>query len=133
MTRADAMAFLTKAEQYLAAAQDSFTAKRFTVAAGDAIHAGISAKDAIMTMRTGSTGRGKDHMQAARELRRGWANGRRRRLQSGRCASCSPRNRTSSMAWSCTQKPRRRHSFDGPKVSLNWLPQSSDEGNSGPI
>ena len=71
MTRSDALAFLAKAEQYLAAAQDSFAAQRFTVAAGDAIHAGISAKDAIMTMRTGSTGKGRDHMQAVSELRLG--------------------------------------------------------------
>jgi len=39
------------------------------VAAGDAIHAGICAKDAIVTELTGTTTKGKDHAQAAKELR----------------------------------------------------------------
>lgn len=60
--------FLTKAEQYLASAQDNLTAGRFTPAAGDAVHAGISAKDAIVTVLTGATQRRKDHARAAKEL-----------------------------------------------------------------
>lgn len=44
-------------------------AERFTVAAGDAIHAGISAKDAIVTALTGETRRAKDHAAAVKELR----------------------------------------------------------------
>ncbi len=64
-----AKAFLTKAEEYLASAEDNLAAKRYTPAAGDAIHAGISAKDAIVTSLTGSTSKGKDHASAAKELR----------------------------------------------------------------
>ena len=47
MTSAQAKGFLTKAEEYLASAQDNLARERFTVATGDAIHAGISAKDAL--------------------------------------------------------------------------------------
>lgn len=61
--------FLTKAEEYLASAEDNLTARRFTPAAGDAIHAGISAKDAIVTALTGTTQKRKDHAVAAKELR----------------------------------------------------------------
>ena len=50
-----AKSFLKKAEEYLAAAEDNLTAERYTPAAGDAIHAGISSKDAIVTALTGST------------------------------------------------------------------------------
>lgn len=64
-----AKAFLTKAEDYLASAEDNLAAKRYTPAAGDAIHAGINAKDAIVTSLTGSTSKGKDHATAAKELR----------------------------------------------------------------
>ena len=67
--RSHARAFLTKAEEYLASAEDSLAAERYTPAAGNAIHAGISAKDAIVTALTGTTSRGKDHATAARELR----------------------------------------------------------------
>jgi hypothetical protein len=67
--RNHARAFLRKAEEYLASAQDNLVAERHTVAAGDAIHAGISAKDAIVTALTGATGKGKDHAAAAKELR----------------------------------------------------------------
>jgi HEPN domain-containing protein len=59
---------LRKAQEYLAAAEDSLTAGRHTPAAGDAIHAGISAKDAIVTALTGSTSKGKNHAAAAGEL-----------------------------------------------------------------
>jgi hypothetical protein len=44
--------FLRKAQEYLAAAEDSLAARRHTPAAGDAIHAGISARDAIVTALT---------------------------------------------------------------------------------
>ncbi|MDN5794325.1 MAG: HEPN domain-containing protein [Intrasporangium sp.] len=68
--RAHARAFLKKAEEYLASAQDNLDLERFTSAAGDAIHAGISAKDAIVVSLTGSTIKSKDHATAARELGR---------------------------------------------------------------
>jgi HEPN domain-containing protein len=67
--RNHAKSFLKKAEEYLASAEDSLAAKRHTPAAGDAIHAGISSKDAIVTTLTGSTSKGKDHSTAARELK----------------------------------------------------------------
>ena len=67
--RTHARSFLKKAEEYLASAEANLTAERYTVAAGDAIHAGICAKDAIVTELTGTTMKGKDHALAAKELR----------------------------------------------------------------
>jgi hypothetical protein len=67
--RNHARASLTKADEYLAPAEDSLAAERYTPASGDAIHAGISAKDAIVTALTGTTSRGKDYATAAREMR----------------------------------------------------------------
>ncbi len=67
--RGNASGFLSKAREYLTAADDSTTAGRHTAAAGDAIHAGIAAKDAIVTALTGSTRKGKDHATAVKELR----------------------------------------------------------------
>lgn len=64
-----AKSFLKKAEEYLASAEDNLAAERHTPAAGDAIHAGISSKDAIVTTLTGSTSKGKDHATAAKELK----------------------------------------------------------------
>jgi hypothetical protein len=61
--------FLKKAQEYLAAAEDSLAAERHTPAAGDAIHAGINAKDAIVTALTGITSKGKNHSAAAVELK----------------------------------------------------------------
>ena len=61
--------YLQKAVEYLASAQDNFDLERATPAAGDAIHAGINAKDAIVTMLTGATSKAKDHARSARELR----------------------------------------------------------------
>lgn len=67
--RNHAKSFLKKAEQYLASAEDNLAAERHTPAAGDAIHAGISSKDAIVAALTGSTSKGKGHATAAKELR----------------------------------------------------------------
>ena len=64
-----AKAFLRKAEEYLASARDNLVAERHTAAAGDAIHAGISAKDAIVTALTGATRKAKDHATAAKEFK----------------------------------------------------------------
>ncbi len=58
-----------KARDYLDSAQDNLDLERMTPAAGDAIHAGISAKDAIVTALTGATTRSKNHAKAAGELR----------------------------------------------------------------
>lgn len=71
--RNHAKSFLKKAEEYLASAETNRAAKRYTPAAGDAIHAGISAKDAILTALTGATSKGKDHAAAAKELRQALA------------------------------------------------------------
>ena len=65
--RNHAKAFLKKAEEYLASAEDNLAADRHTPAAGDAIHAGISAKDAIVTVLTGASRKAKDHAAAAKE------------------------------------------------------------------
>lgn len=71
--RNHAKSFLNKAEEYLASAEDNLEVGRYTPAAGDAIHAGISAKDAIVTALTGSTSKGKDHATAAKDLARALA------------------------------------------------------------
>jgi HEPN domain-containing protein len=71
--RNHASSFLKKAEEYLASAEDNLELQRYTPAAGDAIHAGISAKDAIVTSLTGSTSKVKDHAAAATELTRALA------------------------------------------------------------
>ena len=72
--RNHARSIVKKAEEYLASAEDNLDLKRYTPSAGDAIHAGISAKDAILTVLTGSTSKGKDHATAAKELSRALAN-----------------------------------------------------------
>jgi HEPN domain-containing protein len=68
-TLVHARAFLKKAEEYLASAVDNFDLERYTACSGDAVHAGIAAKDAIVTALTGSTSKSKDHSAAASELR----------------------------------------------------------------
>lgn len=72
--RNNAKAFLKKAEEYVASAEDNLDLERYTPAAGDAIHAGINAKDAIVTILTGATSKGKDHAAAAKELKQALAN-----------------------------------------------------------
>lgn len=67
--RNHARSFLTKAEEYLASAEANLAAGRHTPAAGDAIHAGINAKDAIVTALTGTSTKGRDHATAAKELK----------------------------------------------------------------
>lgn len=67
--RTHARSFLRKAEEYLASAEANLAAERYTVASGDAIHAGICAKDAIVTELIGATTKAKDHALAAKELR----------------------------------------------------------------
>jgi HEPN domain-containing protein len=64
-----AKSYLAKAADYLASAEDNLTMERPTPAAGDAIQAGISAKDAILTTLTGTTPKRRDHAAAALDLR----------------------------------------------------------------
>ena len=66
--RNNAKSFLKKAEEYAASAEDSLDLERYTPAAGDAIHAGICAKDAIVTFLTGTTSKSKDHSASVKEL-----------------------------------------------------------------
>lgn len=68
-SRNHARAYLQKAKEYLESAEDNLELERATPAAGDAIHAGISAKDSIVTALTGTTPKAKDHGKAPRELR----------------------------------------------------------------
>lgn len=58
--------YLQKAEECLTSAEDHLDLERATPAAGVAIHAGISAKDAMVT---GMTSKAKDHAKAAGERR----------------------------------------------------------------
>lgn len=67
--RNHARSFLKKAEEYLASAEANLASARNTVAAGDPIHAGICAKDSIVTELTGKTTKGKDHTLAAQRAR----------------------------------------------------------------
>ena len=73
--RNHAKAFLAKAEEYLASAETNLEAGRNTPAAGDAIHAGISAKDAMLTMLTGASRKAKDHAVAAKDLKQALGQG----------------------------------------------------------
>jgi hypothetical protein len=107
--RNHASAFLRKAEEYLAASQDNLGAERHTVAAGDAIHAGISAKDAIVTVLTGVTRKGKDHAAAAKELR--IALGTRADASAAKrpCRNWSAPKRTPSTALLCLPPGQPNH------------------------
>ena len=79
--------YLQKAEEYLASAEDNLEVDRATPAAGDAIHAGIGAKDAIVTMLTGATNQAKDHAKSAGELRTALGTHPKRRLPRSPSAS----------------------------------------------
>lgn len=52
-------AFLTRAKEYPASAEDNLAAQRCTPAPGDAFHAGISAKDDMLTELAGATRKSK--------------------------------------------------------------------------
>jgi hypothetical protein len=77
--------------------EDNLAAERRTPAAGDAIHAGISSRDPIVTMLTGSTSKGKDYAAAAKELKQ--AAGKRPEAPTVEKASSSPRRARWSTAW----------------------------------
>ena len=53
--------YLAKAEEWLAAAEDSHKAKRFMAATGNAVHAGINAADAVCGSRMGIRSAAQDH------------------------------------------------------------------------
>ncbi|MEZ5085745.1 MAG: hypothetical protein R2722_05705 [Tessaracoccus sp.] len=75
-----ARSYLRKAEEYFASAEENYLAERYTVAAGDAIHAGICAKDAIVTALTGSTAKRKDHAVAGKNCVKRWADAKTLRV-----------------------------------------------------
>jgi hypothetical protein len=62
-------AFAAKAREYLAVAEDCLAQGRLTASAGNAIHAGISAKDVIVVALTGETIKSRDHRQSVKDLR----------------------------------------------------------------
>ena len=96
--RNHAKRFLKKAEEYLASAEDNLTAERHTPAAGDAIHSGISSKDAIVTVLTGSTSKGKDRATAAKELKQTLGKRPEAATAEKRSVSCFPQRVTWSTA-----------------------------------
>jgi hypothetical protein len=66
-TMADAVAYLSKAEEFLQAATESLQSQNRVAATSNAIHAGIAAADAIAAARAGAVWRG-EHTQAAGHL-----------------------------------------------------------------
>lgn len=55
--------FMAKAEEFVATAEDALEEGRNSSAAGNAVHAGINAADAILGARTGQRAAGQDHGQ----------------------------------------------------------------------
>jgi HEPN domain-containing protein len=64
VTAAQARGYLGKAEEFLAAAEDSLGTGYTLAATSLAVHAGISACDAICGARTGQRSAGEDHQNA---------------------------------------------------------------------
>jgi hypothetical protein len=63
-TKTDARHFLAKASQFLASMEDDLAAERWDAAGLAAIHAGISAGDAVLGYRGGVRSAGRDHRAA---------------------------------------------------------------------
>jgi hypothetical protein len=61
VTAAQARAYVSKAEEYLAAAESELGADRRIAATSLAVHAGINAADAVTGLRLGRRGAGQDH------------------------------------------------------------------------
>lgn len=61
VSKAEARLFAGKAEEFLAAAEYAASEGHNNAAAGNAVHAGISACDAILGSRTGVRSAGPDH------------------------------------------------------------------------
>ena len=90
--------YLKKAEEYAGSAAANLAAGRYTPAAGDSIHAGICAKDAIVTVLTGSTRKAPTTPPQPRSYGERWVPDPPRRLLSALYASCSRSRVTSSTA-----------------------------------
>lgn len=69
-TKADSRAFLSKAVEFLAGMEDALVESRFDAAGLAAIHAGISAGDAVLAYRGGISSAGQDHRAAVDLLQR---------------------------------------------------------------
>jgi HEPN domain-containing protein len=63
VSQAQAQQFAAKAEEFLAAAEYAAVEGHNNAAAGNAVHAGISACDAILGTRTGLRSAGQDHSE----------------------------------------------------------------------
>jgi hypothetical protein len=96
--RNHAKSFLEKAEESIASTEANLAAERYTPAAGDAIHAGMRAKDAIVTVLTGSTSKGNDRATAAKNYARRCPSDPRQPRQRRLGVSCSRPRATSSTA-----------------------------------
>jgi len=84
VSRADARRYLSKAREFLTAAEDSFEHENFVATVGNAVHAGIAAADAITAARAGQVWK-SEHTQAARHLESaGGPDGKKASSQLGR-------------------------------------------------
>lgn len=72
---AQALQYLAKAEEWLAAAEDSLKARRFMAATGNAVHAGINAADAVCGARMGVRSAAQDHDEVLALVRQGGTDG----------------------------------------------------------
>jgi fructose-specific component phosphotransferase system IIB-like protein len=73
----DARSYLTKAHEFLAAAENSFNLDNRVAATGNAVNAGILAADAIAASRAGQVWKG-EHARAANHLEKvGGSDGKR--------------------------------------------------------
>ncbi|MFT4009006.1 MAG: hypothetical protein QM655_03080 [Nocardioidaceae bacterium] len=79
--------YLRKAQDYLASAQDNLDLDRLTPAAGDAIHSGINAKDAIVVALTGTRARARITRRPQQSCARHWQGDQTRLRPRRRCAS----------------------------------------------
>jgi hypothetical protein len=79
-SRADAKAHMSKALEYMRASNDSLALDNRTAATGNAVHAGISAADAIAAARIGSVWVG-EHSRAPAHLEKAGEEGRQAAAQ----------------------------------------------------
>jgi HEPN domain-containing protein len=69
VTTAQAEQYLGKAEEFLASAKNDLTEGRMIAATSSAVHAAISAGDAVTAIRSGQRSAGEAHSQAMELLR----------------------------------------------------------------
>jgi hypothetical protein len=75
VSAAQARAYLSKAEEYLAAAAESLEARRLIAATSLAIHSAINAADVVTGVRLGRRAAGQDHDEALSLLSQAGADG----------------------------------------------------------